>query len=343
MGHGPADEAIGEMLRQEDDELSQTRESPWHGPSLRGTSRKDAALGAVRWLASARSHAAAAGDQWFFRFAMLPAFLLVFVVTVVPLIAGFGLSFSSMNSTHNAVLPLTLRNYREIVSDPVTHTVLLNTVIYVVAAVVLETGFGLLLATLLAREFRAVSVFRVIFMLPLTVASIASAVTWGSMFNTSQGWINYFLGLVHLPQPNWLASSTAAMPSVIVADMWTGAPIVAVIVLAALLSAPKEPLEAALVDGASGWARFRYVTFPAIRPALVLAALLRTVAAFQQFALFQVMTGGGPGLATAVINYYVYQQSIVYNNAGYAAALGLLLVVIMAIPLVGLFALARRR
>ena len=98
-----------------------------------------------------------------------------------------------------------------------------------------------------------------------------------------------------------------------------------------------------MVDGASAWNQFRYVTFPAIRPALVLAALLRTVAAFQQFALFEIMTGGGPGLSTTVINYYVYQQTIVYGNVGYGAALAVLLVAVMAVPLSVLFVLARRR
>jgi multiple sugar transport system permease protein len=333
MSHGQRDNAVDERLQQD------VARQAWP----LGDGHRDRDLPALRWLASARSHAMAASDRWFFRFAMLPAFLVVFVVTVVPLVAGFGLSFSSMNSTHNGVLPLTFRNYREIFSDPVTHTVVINTVVYVVAAVVLETGFGLLLALLLAQKFRSISVFRVIFMLPLTVAGIAAAVSWGSMLNTGQGWINYFLGLAHLPQPNWLASTGTAMVSVVVADMWSGVPIVAVVVLAALLSAPHEPLEAALVDGASAWARFRYVTFPAILPAIAFAALLRTVAAFQQFALFQVLTGGGPGLATTVINYYVYQQSVVYNNAGYGAALGLLLVAIMIVPLAGLFALARRR
>lgn len=97
-----------------------------------------------------------------------------------------------------------------------------------------------------------------------------------------------------------------------------------------------------MVDGASAWQRFRYVTFPAIRPALALATLLRVVAAFQQFALFQVLTGGGPGLDTTVINFYVYQQTIVYNNIGYGAALAVLVVVVMAVPLIGLFIWARR-
>ena len=147
-----------------------------------------------------------------------------------------------------------------------------------------------------------------IFLLPLTVASVAAAISWAALLNTSQGWVNYYLGLLHLPQPNWLASSSAAMPSVIITDMWSGVPVVAVIVLAALIGAPRDPIEAAMVDGASAWNRFRYVTFPAIMPALVLAALLRTVAAFQQFALFEVLTGGGPGLSTTVINFYVYQQ-----------------------------------
>lgn len=282
-------------------------------------------------------------DRRFFRVAAVPAFLAVFVVTVVPLVVGLGLSFSSVTSTHNGVFPLTLGNYAHIWDDSEVHTVLINTLIYVVFAVGLETLLGLGLALLMTRKNRAISVFRVIFLLPLTVAGVAAAVSWGALLNTSQGWVDYFLKLAHLPQPNWLASPTTAMPSVVLVDLWSGVPVVAVIVLAALLAAPRDPIEAALVDGAGAWARFRYVTFPAIRPALVLAALLRTVAAFQQFALFQILTGGGPGLNTTVLNFYVYQQTIVFNNIGYGAALAMLLLVVMAVPLVILFVFSRRR
>jgi multiple sugar transport system permease protein len=282
-------------------------------------------------------------DRRFFRLAALPAFLAVFIITAVPLVIGLGLSFSSVNSTHNGVFPLTLKNYSHLFDDSEVHTVLLNTLIYVVLAVGLETLLGLGLALLMTRKNRAISVFRVIFLLPLTVAGVAAAISWGALLNTSQGWIDYFLKLAHLPQPNWLASATTALPSVVLVDLWSGVPVVAVIVLAALMSAPKDPIEAALVDGAGAWARFRYVTFPAIRPALVLAALLRTVAAFQQFALFQILTGGGPGLNTTVLNFYVYQQTIVFNNIGYGAALAMLLLVVMAVPLLVLFAFSRRR
>jgi multiple sugar transport system permease protein len=282
-------------------------------------------------------------DRRFFGLAAVPAFLAVFIITVVPLVIGLGLSFSSVTSTHNGVFPLTLNNYTHIFDDSEVHTVLLNTLIYVVFAVVLETLLGLGLALLMTRKNRAISVFRVIFLLPLTVAGVAAAVSWDALLNTSQGWVDYFLKLAHLPQPNWLASPTTALPSVVLVDLWSGVPVVTVIVLAALISAPRDPIEAALVDGAGVWARFRYVTFPAIRPALVLAALLRTVAAFQQFALFQILTGGGPGLNTTVLNFYVYQQTIVFNNIGYGAALAILLLVVMAVPLVILFVLSRRR
>src|SRR6201994_3303790 len=308
---------------------TQPRTGPLPGPSRPGR------IAALRpWSAF---------DRRFFRVAAVPAFLAVFVVTVVPLVVGLGLSFSSVTSTHNGVLPLTFGNYAHIWDDSEVHTVLLNTLIYVVLAVGLETLLGLGLALLMTRKNRAISVFRVIFLLPLTVAGVAAAVSWGALLNTSQGWVDYWLKLVHLPQPNWLASSTTAMPSVVLVDLWSGVPVVAVIVLAALLSAPKDPIEAALVDGAGPWARFRYVTFPAIRPALMLAALLRTVAAFQQFALFQILTGGGPGLNTTVLNFYVYQQTIVFNNIGYGAALAMLLLVVMAVPLLVLFGFSRRR
>src|SRR6201996_1547478 len=179
---------------------TQPRTGPFPGPGAPGR------IAALRtWSAVARR---------FFRVAAVPAFLAVFVVTVVPLVVGLGLSFSSVTSTHNGVFQLTPGNYAHIWDDSEVHTVLLNTLIYVVLAVGLETLLGLGLALLMTRKNRAISVFRVIFLLPLTVAGIASAISWGALLNTSQGWIDYFLQLAGLPQPNWLASPTTAMPSV---------------------------------------------------------------------------------------------------------------------------------
>jgi multiple sugar transport system permease protein len=282
-------------------------------------------------------------DRRFFVIAVIPAFIAVFIVTILPFLAGLGLSFADVTSTHNGLFPLTLSNYSNIFSDGEAMTALLNTVVYTVAAVVLEVGFGLLLAILLVQKSKSIRIYRVIFILPLTAASIVAATSWGALLNTSQGWINYFLGLLHLPQPDWLASPSLAMPSVVITDMWSGVPIVSLLVLSALLGVSQDPIEAAMVDGANAWQRFRHVLFPAIRPVLALAALLRVVAAFQQFALFQVLTGGGPGTDTTVLNYYVYSESFVFNNLSYGAALAMLLVALMIIPLGVLFWASRRR
>jgi multiple sugar transport system permease protein len=282
-------------------------------------------------------------DRRFFLIAVLPAFVVVFFITIVPFISGVGLSFSSVTTTSNKIFPLTLGNYRQLFGDQEIATVLLNTLLYVGFAVVLETVIGLLLAVLLAQDLPGIVAFRIVFLLPLMVAGVASATSWSALFNASQGWIDWFLGVVHLPAPDWLGSPSFSMPAVIVTDMWSGVPVVAVIVLAALLAAPQEPIEAAYVDGATAWQRFRFVVFPAIRPIVMFAALLRTVAGFQQFGLFQIMTGGGPGLSTTVFNYYVYQESFVYNNIAYGAALAVVLMLIMILPLALLFALSQRR
>jgi ABC-type sugar transport system permease subunit len=282
-------------------------------------------------------------DRRFFFIAVLPAFAVVFLITILPLLSGIGLSVSSINETSNNVFPLTLGNYSHLFQDPEVGTVLINTVIYVVSALVVETVFGMVLALLLAQDLPGILFFRVVVLLPLMVSGVASAVSWSSLFNSSQGWIDWFLSVLHLPQVDWLGSPSVSMPSVIIADMWSGIAVVAVIVLAALLSAPQEPIEAAHVDGATTWQRFRYVGFPFIRPVVMFAALLRCVACFQQFGLFQIMTGGGPGLSTTVFNYYVYQNSFVFFNFAYGAALAVVLILLMILPLTALFILSQRR
>ncbi len=175
-----------------------------------------------------------------------------------------------------------------------------NTYIFVGLGLAVETVGGVALALLLARRMRGVGAFRVIYALPLLVATVGAAVTWSALLNASNGWVDYFLGLVGLGQPVWLADSRTAMLSVVIADAWTGIPVVAFIVLAGLLSMPRDPVEAARVDGAGAFQTFRYVTLSALRPVLAFAVLFRMLELFQQFVLFQVMTGFGPVTATSL-------------------------------------------
>jgi multiple sugar transport system permease protein len=293
--------------------------------------------------AGRRARTRSRSDRRFFVLAALPAFVVVFLVTIVPLAAAFGLSFTSYTSANPVASWVGLRNYRLLFSDPNVPTVLGVTLLFAVAAVVLETLVGTILALLMARKMRGVSVYRVLYLIPLMVAGIAAAVSWKALLDTSAGWVNSILGVFGIPQANWLASPTLALPSVVIADIWTGAPIVAVLVLAALLGMPEDPLEAARIDGASQLQVVRYIILPAIRPVLGFAVIFRTVDVFRQFGLIQILTGGGPGTKTTTLNYYIYQTVFTYGNISYGSTLAVLLIVAMAIPLGLIYLLTRRR
>ncbi len=296
-----------------------------------------------KFSAGRRARTQSHSDRRFFVLAALPAFVVVFLVTIVPLAAAFGLSLTSYTSANPVAKWVGLRNYRLLFSDPNVPTVLLITVLFAVAAVVLEALIGTILALLMARKMRGVTVYRVLYLIPLMVAGIAAAVSWKALLDTSAGWVNSILGVFGIPQANWLASPTLALPSVVIADIWTGAPVVAVLVLAALLGMPEDPLEAARIDGASQLQVVRFIILPAIRPVLGFAIIFRTVDVFRQFGLIQILTGGGPGVKTTTLNYYIYQNVFTYGNISYGSTLAVLLIVAMAIPLGIIYLITRRR
>jgi multiple sugar transport system permease protein len=278
----------------------------------------------------------------FFLAASLPAFLVVFAVTFVPIVAAMYLSFTGYTIRNPHLSWVGLRNYKLLWDDPLLRGVLWTTIVFAISAVVLETALGFGLALLLSRRMRGTSIFRALYLVPLMVASIASAISWRALLNTSAGWVNYFFSLVHLPQQDWLGNPHIALPSVVIADLWSGAPVVAVLTLAGLLALPAEPTEAARVDGASEWQVFRHVTLPGIRPVLGFAIIFRIVDVLRQFPLIQVLTGGGPGQKTTVLNYYVYQTTFSYGNLSYGSALAVLLVFLMAIPMLAVFFMTNR-
>ena len=282
-------------------------------------------------------------DKRFFRLAPLPGFIVVTAVTLVPIAFGIYLSFTNYQPIQPSYRFAGLVNYRQILHDPQAHQAIWNTLIFAGVGIVIEMTLGVGLALLLARPVRGISAFRTLYILPLMVAGIASAVAWRALLNTSSGWVNYFFSVVGLPQLNWLASPHTAMPSVLLADVWSGVPTVAIIVLAGLLVVPKEPVEAARVDGASAVQIFWHLTLPALRPVLAFAMIFRLVDLFRQIALFQVVTGGGPGLATTVLNFFVYQSTFVFGQLGYGASLAVVLVLMMIIPLTIISRFARRR
>jgi multiple sugar transport system permease protein len=281
-------------------------------------------------------------DKRFYALAALPALVVITVVVAVPLLIGIYLSFTDYTPILPTFAWAGLTNYVNIIHNAQIHVVINNTVIYAGAGIVIQLSLGLGVALLLARPIRHMAIFRVIYMMPLMVPGVAGAVTWSVLFNTSNGWVNYFFGLVGLPQLNWAGGTHTALPTVLIASAWTGIPIIAIILLAGLLSLPKEPFEAAHIDGASPGRVLWHITLPGLRPVIAFATLFQLVNLFREFALFQIITGGGPGLSTNVLNFYVYQTTFVFGELGLGAALAVVLVVVMAIPLVAIYKLAGR-
>jgi multiple sugar transport system permease protein len=272
-------------------------------------------------------------DRRFYALATIPALVVITGVVAVPLLIGVYLSFTNYTPIAPTFQWAGLVNYQNILDNGQIHVAINNTIIYAGAGIVIQLVLGLGVALLLARPIRRMAIFRVIYMLPLMVPGVAGAVTWSVLFNTGNGWVNYFFSVFGLPQLNWTGDPRTAMPTILIASAWTGIPVISIISLAGLLSLPKEPVEAAMIDGASSPRVLWHITLPSLRPVLAFAAIFQLVNLFREFALFQIVTGGGPGLATNVLNFYVYQTTFVFGELGLGAALAVVLVVIMAIPL----------
>jgi multiple sugar transport system permease protein len=281
----------------------------------------------------------------FFLFASLPAVVVVAAIILVPLLVSVGLSFTGYSIDIPDHLPLVgLQNYRELIHDPQIPGVVANTFEYVIGAVAAETVVGVGVAVLLASRFRGLRPLRVIYMLPLMVSWVPVAITWRALLDPQSGWVAATLTATGLPTPaSWLGSPDLAMVSIILTDMWVGVPFIAILSLTAILSLPVDPEEAALVDGASRFQIFRHVTLPGIKPVLVIAIVFRTVDTFRQFALVDLMTGGGPGTKTTVLNYYTYLTTFQYGQVGYGAALAVAMVLMMIVIVTLVFVFGRRR
>jgi multiple sugar transport system permease protein len=281
----------------------------------------------------------------FFVASAMPAVVVVAAIILVPLIVSVGLSFTGYNIDIPDKLPFVgLENYRELVSDPQIPGVLLQTLEYVLGAVVAEIVVGVAIAVLLASRFPGIRPLRVIYMLPLMVSWVPVAITWRALLDPQSGWVAATLTATGLPTPaSWLGDPHLAMVTLIATDMWVGVPFIAILSLTAILSLPLEPEEAAMVDGASRFQIFRHVTLPGIKPVLVIAVVFRMVDTFRQFALMDLMTGGGPGTRTTVLNYYTYLTTFQYGQVGYGAALAVAMVIIMIIAVTLVFVFGRRR
>ncbi|MGB6772107.1 MAG: sugar ABC transporter permease [Candidatus Dormiibacterota bacterium] len=260
------------------------------------------------------------------------------VVILLLLVTGYPLVYNLWNSFHNVVLSNAgaaqnfsgIKNYQQLFTTAGFVPALLRTLAFTVVSVVLETIAALGLALMLHRSFRGRGVMRAAILIPWAVPTVVSAMLWVTMFDPRSGFVDYILGILHLPGSNttWLAGEWTAWAAILVADAWKNVPFIAIILLAGLQLIPSDVYEAARMDGASAWQSFRRMTLPLLRPALMVALIFRTLQAFLVFDIIYIMTGGGPGTTTETLSYLNWYAFLVNTNFGVGGAISVSLVVI---------------
>ncbi|MGN6333485.1 MAG: carbohydrate ABC transporter permease [Motilibacteraceae bacterium] len=253
-----------------------------------------------------------------------PAMAFVAVLIVFPVGWTVFLSLTDAEGSVRAEKSFVgLSNYLDVLTD--THRfwpAVLRTGIFTGVALALELVLGLAVALLLWRPFRGEKWVRAIILMPLVATPVAVGMMWRLILDPNIGFANAMLGWVGIPPQPWLSSPSSALVTTALIDVWQWTPMVALILLAGLTSLSDEPQEAALVDGASAWQRFRHVTLPLLAPTLVVAVLLRGIDAIKTFDILYSTKGKGGGSFHEVetLNVYAYGLSFDYNEYGIASA-----------------------
>jgi multiple sugar transport system permease protein len=258
---------------------------------------------------------------------IMPAIVLLLCLVAYP----FGMAIYFSLSDYWVGSPgsfIGLQNYRDILGNEVFRQTVRNSFVFTAIALGLKTVLGVWLAVLLARNLPFKRVLRGAVLLPWVIPTALSTLAWWWMFDSLYSVVNWTairLGLINPPGPNWLGMADYAMAAVIAVNVWRGLPFFAITVLAGLVSIPREYYEAAEVDGAGSWQRFRNVTLPLLKPVLAVVVLFSTIFTFSDFNIVYVLTRGGPVNSTHLFATLAYQLGLNGGNLGQGAAVSLFL------------------
>jgi multiple sugar transport system permease protein len=258
---------------------------------------------------------------------LLPWLIGFLSFTLGPMLFSLGLSFFDTDLLTRSYF-VGMQNYRELSQDPLFWQSLKVTAIYAFASVPLGTSTALLLALLLNQKIISLPVWRTIYYLPSVISGVAVSLVWVQMFNPRAGFINSALSLIGIQGPNWLFSSTWALPSLIIMSTW-GIGASMLLYLAGLQGIPTHLHEAATIDGANAWYRFWHITIPMLSPTIFFNVIINLIAAFQMFTQALIMTDGGPNNATLSMVLYLYRKAFEQTRFGYASAVAWILFAII--------------
>lgn len=264
---------------------------------------------------------------------LTPTMVVLLVMTAYPLIFTFVYSFTDYNylkGTQDASFVL-FENYTSLIQNGYFQQAVWNTVIFTVLAVVLEMGFGLLIAVFVNSLKRGQKIMRTLLLLPYLLPAVTVALSWRMMLSANYGIINQFLESLGLPVFNWFMDTQTAFGTILVIDVWQNVPFVFLLLYASLQSVSESQYEAARIDGAGTLQQFWYITLPNIKSSLALCALLRTIDTFRLFEKVNVLTGGGPAGTTTTITQFLYTYGIESLDFGFGSAGAIVMTVLVLI------------
>lgn len=272
-----------------------------------------------------------------------PCLAMLAANSIFPVIYAVTVAFQS----YQIMIPVPhrfigLRNFEKIFSDGLFWSSLQVTAWFIAGVLLLQFPVGFGIAVLLQRLRRYQDLLVTLLLVPTIISTSVAGFQWVQLFNYQFGPINYLLGLLHLPQPTWTADPSLALPCLIFVDFWQWTPFMTLLLFAGLRSLPGGVIDAARIDGSTGWQLVWRVYVPLLRPVIGVALILRVLMTFKLFDVIYVLTKGGPGVVTENLAFFTYVQGFRYFNMGYAAALSILQLIVVTVLAKLLIRLTRR-
>jgi multiple sugar transport system permease protein len=268
---------------------------------------------------------------------MAPTLIILFGIGIFPFL------YSLYIAGHNFILSkpyvpryfVGLYQYQALVQDAEFWHALYKTLLFTIEAVFIEFWLGLGLALLFQRQLRGKSIMRVFILIPMILPPLVAALIWRYMFYPGAGLVTYYVGgltrALGLGEIPFLSDPNVAFQTLVFVDVWEWTPFMFLMLAAGLASIPRQPYEAAQIDGASTWRIFWTITMPLLRPAILIAVVIRTMDAFRTYELIVIMTRGGPGSATTTLNVFLTKTGLEFFDASKAAALSLIMMMIIIV------------
>ena len=274
---------------------------------------------------------------------MAPPLLFLAALVGYPFCYGILLSLQDRPVAHAGTF-VGLKNFATNFNDPIFWRVALNTFVYTAVATLLKMVGGLALALAMNQQFPLKNLMRALMLLPFIVPTVLSTVAWMWILDPAFSVLNWLLVAVGVPKPgpSWLGNPILAMLSIIMINTWRGLPFYGITLLAGLQTVPPELYEAATIDGASGWQRFRYVTLPLLQPIILIVTLFSVIFTFADFQLVYVLTHGGPQNATQLFATYAFDIAMGAGQLGLGASVALAMLPALALLIVALTIYLRR-